>query len=168
MRDTKVVQQFMSESPDARRNLSLPDIIYLPDQRQATKPVTSGSDRRQRTHIERFRTDDTEHEVLAEKVHASGMSFGAYMRHLALGTEASRPRRASPEAKALTAGIVAFNRAHSNLNEIVQAANALAGRQAERTELTAAIRDLCRQVENLRHDFTEPVQAILAALHDVR
>ena len=50
------------ETDTATARAKLPAIIYLPDDRQRTKKVTSGSNRRKRQHLEQFRTDDTEHE----------------------------------------------------------------------------------------------------------
>jgi hypothetical protein len=92
------------------------DIIHLPDGRQRTKKVTSGSDRRKRQHTERFRTDDTEHEALHEQLRARGLSLGEYVMQLAKigGGQISRPRRGSRVAvdnEALTQAVVAFNRA---------------------------------------------------------
>lgn len=161
-----------SSSNASPNNPTTPDVIYLPDQRQTTKTVTSGSNRRKRMNVERFRTDDKEHDALLEKVRASGMSFGAYMRHIALGMneQRPRPRRTSADAKALTSAIVAFKLAGNNLNQIARAAHALAATPDRRgaQDLTAALRELYRQVEDLRCDFAKPIAAMLEALDHVR
>jgi hypothetical protein len=60
-----------------------PEVIHLPDLRQPSKKVTSGSNKRRRQHLERFRTDDAEHAALHEQLRATGLSLGAYVMKLA-------------------------------------------------------------------------------------
>ena len=76
-----------------------PEIIYLPDQRQRTKKVTSGSGNRRRKNVERFRTDDAEHLALEALVQANGGSLGAYVMQLAaIDSEHGQPTALKPSA----------------------------------------------------------------------
>src|SRR4051812_42230823 len=102
----------------------LPGVIYLPDLRQRTKKVTSGSKKRRRKYVERFRTDDDEHAALHAQARESGLSFGAFMRASKLGDAGPRAQRRAPvDVVALTQGLAAFNRAGNNQNQIARALN---------------------------------------------
>ena len=151
-----------------------PPVIHLPDLRQTTKKVTSGSGKRQRQHVERFRTDDAEHEALHERLRETGLSLGAFvMRLAALGGMGRRPRlrrRATVDVKAVTAALVAFNRGNNNLNQIAHGSNRLLLIADERSsqQLAAEAKELGRAVDALRDQFAVPTAAILAALSHVR
>ncbi len=150
------------------------DVIYLPDERQRRKKATSGSDRRKRHHVERFRTNDAEHEALHERLRASGLGLGAYVMLLADigGSKAARPRRRSRAAVddvALTQAVVAFNRAGNNQNQVARALNELllVAREQGNARLAGEVEGLAAAIRGLPLMFAEPVAAILAALsHD--
>ena len=148
------------------------DIIYLPDERQQRKKVTSGSERRQRHHVERFRTDDSEHAALHERLRASRLSLGDYVMQCATiaGGKGSRPRRrgrAQVDLVALTQAIVAFNRAGNNQNQIARALNeiALVAREQSNTRLEFLVQELADAIRGIPDLFAAPVAAIIAALH---
>ena len=159
------------ETDTATARAELPAIIYLPDDRQRKKKVTSGSDRRKRQHLEQFRTDDAEHEALHEQLRASGLSLGAYVMQLAeiAGGKVSRPRRrgrAAVDDVALTQAVVAFNRAGNNQNQTVHALNELVliARERSNARLESLLLELADAVRGVPALFAEPVAAIKAAL----
>ena len=151
-----------------------PDVIYLPDARQRTKRVTSGSNRRKRHHLERFRTDDAEHAALHEQLRASGLSLGAYVMQLAeiAGGKVSRPRRrgrAGVDDVALSQATVALNRVGNNQNQTVHALNELVliARERSNARLESLVLELADAIRGMPALFAEPVAAIMAALnHD--
>ena len=152
-----------------------PDVIYLPDQSQprARKKITSGSNKRQRRHLERFRTDDAEHAALHARL--NGESLGAYVMRLlgiegGMETRARQRGRPSVDAVALTRAMVDFSREHNNYNQAVRALNTLVLMAEERssTELADEIRRLQSIVEDLQTQFAAPLAAIQAVLGHVR
>ena len=162
----------MTNAPEiAETRAAVPEVIYLPDQRQRTKKVTSGSSKRRRQHLERFRTDDVEHAALQEKMRASGLSLGGYVMKLAAiesGKGARDRQRPHPaiDAVALVRAQVAFSRANNNLNQIAHAANRLALDAAGFTPHTVAgeLRELHRAIDAVRAEFAAPLAAILEAM----
>jgi hypothetical protein len=150
------------------------DVIYLPDQSQPVEKTRSGSEKRRR-HLERFRTDDTEHAALHAKVRASGKSLGAYVMQLAAidATQEARARRRSRptvDALALKEAMTGFNRENSNYNQAVKALNTLALVAQERSsrELAEAVNATCNRIDRLQQGFEPSFAAILAALAHVR
>lgn len=149
-----------------------PGVIHLPDRRQLTKKVTSGSNKRQRQHLERFRTDDAEHAALHEQLRATGLSLGAYVMRLAAieGGTVSRARRrgrAAVDVMALTQALVAFNRAGNNQNQTTHALNELVliAREQGCDRLASQVRELAAALRGLPDLFAAPVAAIMAALN---
>ena len=148
------------------------DIIYLPDDRQRTKKVTSGSENRQRRNVERFRTDGIEHEALHEQLRALGLTLGEYVMQLGkiAGGEISRPRRrgrASVDTVALTQAVVAFNRAGNNQNQIARALNELLliAQEQSNARLESMVEELVDAIRGMPVLFAEPVAAVMAALN---
>jgi hypothetical protein len=148
------------------------DIIHLPDGRQRTKKVTSGSDRRKRQHTERFRTDDAEHEALHEQLRVRGLSLGEYVMQLAkIGSgKIARPRRgnrAAVDNEALTQAVVAFNRAGNNQNQIARALNELllVAHEQSSARLASQIEARLAAIDGIASMFAEPMAAIMAALN---
>jgi hypothetical protein len=149
------------------------DIIYLPDERQRTKKITSGSNKRKRQHLEQFRTDDAERDALREQLRATGLSLGEYVMQLAkiAGGKEARPRRrgrAAFDAVALTQAVVAFNRAGNNQNQIARSLNELLqiAREQSNARLESLVSELAEAVRGIPDLFAEPVAAIMAALDD--
>jgi hypothetical protein len=149
-----------------------PDIIYLPDDRQRTKKVTSGSENRRRHNFERFRTDDVEHDALHERLRASGFGLGEYVMQLAQieSGKFSRPRkrgRAAVDDVALTRAVAAFNRVGNNHNQTTRALNELAliAREKGASWLESQIMALAEAIRGMPAQFAEPVAAIMAALN---
>ena len=148
------------------------DVIYLPDDRQRTKKVTSGSENRQRRNVERFRTDDIERAALHEQLRALGLSLGEYVMQLGkiAGGEISRPRRrgrASVDTVALTQAVVAFNRAGNNQNQIARALNELLliAHEQSHARLESMVEELVDAIRGMPVLFAEPVAAVMAALN---
>lgn len=164
-------RQEADAAPEAR---AAADIIYLPDERRRRKKATSGSNKRKRHNVERFRTSDDEHEALQERLRASGLSLGEYVMQLAniAGGKISRPRRRSRAAVddlALTQAVVAFNRAGNNHNQIARALNELLliAHEQSNARLASEVEMLAEAIRGLPLMFAEPVAAIMAALdHD--
>jgi hypothetical protein len=96
-----------------------PAIIHLPppaDLVPARKP------RRQRRHVEQYRTDDAEHAELVARARDAGLSTGAYSRTVLLGDAGPRARRRAPVDRELLAhNNAALNRVGNNLNQIARA-----------------------------------------------
>jgi hypothetical protein len=152
-----------------------PEIIYLPDQRQRTKKVTSGSGNRRRKNVERFRTDDAEHLALEALVQANGGSLGAYVMQLAAidSDIDSRPRLnrrpVSVDTAALTRALVELNRVGNNLNQIARALNELAliAHEQSSRRLELRIEELAAAISGAPDALAVPLAAIQAALsHD--
>ena len=160
-----------ASGPEAERRAgALPGVIHLPDERPPKKKAISGSETRKRRHLERFRTDDAEHEALHAKLRASGKSLGAYVMELAAieATATARARqRSAPavDAPALMQAVAAFNRQHSNYNQAVRALNTLALVAEERSnhELVDLVRALHDEIVTLQGHFAAPLAAILGA-----
>jgi hypothetical protein len=135
--------------PEAARTQAtdVPAIIQLPDlsQPMPKKP------KRQRQHLEHFRTDDAEHAELAARARDTGLSVNAFCRMRALGSPGPRSRRNRPEIdeKLLARNNAELNRIGSNLNQAVRALNDIA--------LTAGTERLA-QVAHL----VAPIEATLA------
>jgi hypothetical protein len=95
-----------------------PAIIHLPppaDLVPARKP------RRQRRHVEQYRTDDAEHAELVARARDAGLSAGAYSRTVLLGDAGPRARRRAPVDRELLAhNNAALNRVGNNLNQLVR------------------------------------------------
>ena len=149
-----------------------PDVIYLPDDRQREKKVTSGSENRQRRHREWFRTDDAEREMLRERLRASGVGLGEYVMQLAeIGSgKFSRPRRrgnSAVDTVALTQAAIAVNRVGTNVNQISRSLNELAliAREQKATRLESEILSLADAIRSMPASFEEPMAAIMAALN---
>jgi hypothetical protein len=161
----------LTEPAEAR---DTPAVIHLPDQRQPTKKVTSGSAKRRRRHLEQFRTDDAEHEALHARLTESGLSLGAYVMELAAldgsGQRPRRRRRSPADVAALTQALVGFSRRDNNLNQLAHAGNrlALVADEHSAARLADEVRDLRRAIDDLRQDFAVPVAALLAVLSDDR
>ena len=160
----------MTEQPS-----KLPPVIHLPDLTPRPKRTRSGSEKRRRSYVERFRTDEAEHAALWAQVRASGKSLGAYVMRLAkIGAtkEARQRRRSHPDptvnTAALFSALTAFIRVANNLNQIARALNAIALAVEQQRlggdELVAAVQELRRPVELLQPQFDEPLAAIRAAL----
>lgn len=150
----------MTDTPEptaARAPADPPAVIHLPDlSPRAPASPAKKTPKRQRTHVERFRTDDAEHLVLHDLVRKSGLSFGAFMRARCLGSAGPRSRR-QPRLPVVDAREVARNNAElnwigNNLNQAVRALNEIA---------------LCEDRGGLAQmaHLTQPIQRILDELH---
>lgn len=150
----------------------LPDVIYLRDERQRRKKVTSGSETRRRPNLERFRTDNAEHEALHARLRASGKSLGAYVMDLAAidSGEGSRQRlsrgSASIDSIALTKALVELNRVGNNINQIARALNELAliAHEQSSRRLESQIGELAEAICAVPDTLAGPLAAIHAAM----
>jgi hypothetical protein len=144
-------------------------------ERQRKKKVISGSETRRRQHLERFRTDDVEHEALHARRRASGKSLGAFVMDLAAidGDSGSRARlsrgSASIDSIALTKALVELNRVGNNINQIARALNELAliAHEQSSRRLESQINDLTEAIYAMPDTLAIPLAAIHAAMnHD--
>jgi hypothetical protein len=152
-----------------------PAVIHLPDLRQRTKKVTSGSETRRRTTAVRVRLHPADAERLKTEAAAADMSVAGYLASGRLGEEAApRPRmhrrRVTADVAALLQALVDFNRANTLLNQAVRALNTLAlfAEEHGSARVLTEVRELRRTVDELRDKFDVPVAAIQAALGDDR
>ena len=86
----------MTDAPDPpsmETRAAAPDVIYLPDLRQRTKKVTSGSEKRQRSRAIRVRVFPADEQRLKIEAAAAGMSVAGYLASGRLGDEAPDPPR---------------------------------------------------------------------------
>jgi Mobilization protein NikA len=119
--------ELLPEAPSAR---DAPPVIHLPPPPPVREPYRprSGSEKRQRQHVEQFRTDDAEHAELQRRAWDSGrLSVSAYCRKRALGDPGVRHARgpAPPDIRLLAQNFGELNRVGNNLNQTVRALNEL-------------------------------------------
>ena len=100
--------------PDAAARRIAPEHLEPPARKQP---------KRQRRHVERFRTDDAERAALHARVRESGLSAGAYLRKCSLGQAGPRSRRRRPEIDValLARNNAELNRIGNNLNQVARA-----------------------------------------------
>jgi len=151
------------------------DVIYLPDDRQRTKKVTSGSENRQRKAGVFVRLHPADEARLKIEADAAGISLAGYLASGRLDKEtAYRPRlkrrHVTADVAAYLDGLVDFRRGNSLLNQGTHALNRIAlvveaqGCGGRMVEELAALR---QEIEQIRGMFEPPVAAIQAALsHD--
>ena len=138
-----------------------PAVIHLPHLPPPTLPSSKKRPKRQRGHVEQFRTDADEHAALVELARKAGLSLGAYYRRELLGDAGPRAKRAPPtEASWLNAAhIAAINRAGSLLNQGIRAVNEIA-----RAAPTTSERDrLSDELESVRGLLESAVPALKSA-----
>jgi hypothetical protein len=98
-----------------------PAVIYLPDQ---SRPVAVRKQpKRQRRHVDHFRTDDAEHAELAARAGAAGLSVDAYCRLKTVGEPGLRSRRSQPtmDSRLRAQHITAINQAGNLVNQGIHA-----------------------------------------------
>ncbi len=101
-----------------------PAVIHLPHLPPPADLARKRKPKRQRQHVEQFRTGDAEHAQLVAKSRAAGLSVGAYVRACALGDAGPRARRrATIDRELLAINNAALNRVGSNLNQIAKTLN---------------------------------------------
>lgn len=149
-----------------------PPVIHLPYVPVPEPPQTEKKKpKRQRRHVERFRTDDAEHAEIARRANNAGLTPHGYFRLCVLGGPGPRARRrAAVDEAALMRALVAFNRAHNNLNQIARALNTLAifAEEHGAARVEELLDELRRPADLLEEQFAPPVAAILQAVGHVR
>jgi hypothetical protein len=124
----------MTKPPDLSPELPLgrdaPAVIHLPVPPSVPEPYRSrsGSGKRQRRHVEQFRTDDAEHAELQRRAWDSGrLSVSAFCRKRTLGDPGVRHARgpAPPDLQLLVRNFSELNRVGNNLNQTTRALNEL-------------------------------------------
>lgn len=150
----------------------LPAVIHLPDLRQRTKKVTSGSENRQRSRAIRVRVFPADEQRLKIEAAAAGMSVAGYLASGRLGDEAPVPPRLSRrpmtvDAPALMQALVDLNRVGNNQNQMTRALNELVliAREQSSRRLENLAEELADAIRGLPEAFAAPVAAILAALN---
>ena len=164
----------MTETPGSASEETrggVPEVIYLPDQRQRTKKVTSGSENRQRSTAIRVRVTPADADRLKAEAAAAGMSVAGYLISGRLTIEAAtRPRMnrrpVSADTAALTQALVELNRVGNNLNQIARALNelALVAREQGSRRLEFRIEALDAAIRDAPDVLAVPLAAIQAAL----
>jgi hypothetical protein len=149
----------------------VPEVIYLPDQRQCTKKVTSGSENRQRNTAIRVHVTPADAERLKAEAAAAGTSVAGYLASGRLLSEAAtRPRMnrrpVSVDTAALTQALVELNRVGNNQNQIARALNELVliARDERDRRLETRIEQLADAIRGLPVAFAVSLAAIQAAL----
>jgi hypothetical protein len=149
-----------------------PDVIYLPDLRQRTKKITSGSDNRQRKAGVFVRLLPEESARLAAEAASAGFSVPAYLVAGRLGDDATPPRMrrrsATVDVAALSSAFVCFKRGTTLLNQATHAANGMALFAEVRgcDRLIEEVGELRRGIDAIKESFAAPLAAIIAALSD--
>jgi hypothetical protein len=160
-----------ADAPRGEPASELPPVIHLPDDRQRTKKVTSGSENRQRTKAIRVRVLPADEQRLKVAAAAAGMSVAGYLASGRLSDEAPAPPRMSRrpvtvDGPALMQALVAFNRVGNNQNQIARGVNELLliAREQGNARLESLALELADAIRGLPGLFAQPVAAILAAL----
>ena len=136
-------------------------MIELPTDAPPKKPP-----KRQRRHVDHFRTDDEEHAELAARAQAAGLSVDAFCRLQTLGAAGPRSKRATPTAdlRQRAQMLAALNHIGGNLNQGIRAVHDI-----RQTAPAAVDRDrLAYELEALRKLFETEVDALIPALEAVR
>lgn len=103
----------MTNTPEPPPAAEAPAIIVLPPPPTVPERRHSGSEKRQRQHVEQFRTDDAEHAELQRRAWADGrLSVSAYCRKRTLGDPGPRHARgpAPVDVQLLARHLTALNR----------------------------------------------------------
>jgi len=155
------------EAPSAR---DTPAIIRLPPPppERRREPSRSGSAKRQRQHVEQFRTDDAEHAELRRRAWADGrLSVGAYCRKRTLGDPGPRHARgpAPADVQLLAQHLSAFNRIGNNLNQTTRALNELrlVAQEMDADRLTRIVSDAIERNRQAVDELRIAIAANLAA-----
>lgn len=128
---------------------------------ERTSKQRSGSEERQRKHVQAARFDDAERAELESRASAAGLSVGAYLRACGLGDAGVRARRRAPVDRALLAVANAdLNRVGNNINQIARVLNIAA--------LDEAGTDLARQVQELDRTIMAAMTELSATLAAIR
>ena len=115
---------------------------------EAKKKTRSGSQTRQRQSGIMVRLTAEEREAIQTRAQAAGLTVGAYIRAVALGSEGVRARRAPPVNRELLAeALAALNRVGNNINQIAHHLNAGGISDRERIgDASAAIKTTTRAI----------------------
>lgn len=171
-KSARAERQEADDPAEAETRAGAPEVIYLPDDRQRTKKITSGSENRQRTCGIRVRVLPADLERLKIEAAEAGISVAGYLASGRLGEEtAYRPRlkrrRTTADVAAYLDGLVDFRRGNSLLNQGIHALNRMAlvaeaeGCGGRMVEELAALR---REIGQIKQRFAAPIDAIQAAL----
>ena len=125
-----------------------PAVIHLPH--VPSPPAAKKRPKRQRDHVDHFRTSDDEHAELVARAREAGLSVDAFCRLKTLGDPGPRSRRGAPtEASRLRAQhITAINRVGNLVNQGIRALNDTAlsapeaGSRDRLADEIAAVREL--------------------------
>jgi hypothetical protein len=138
-------------------------IVYLPPLPAAAEKKRP---KRQRAHVEQFRTDDDEHAVLAGKAHDAGLSLGAYYRRALIGDAGERARRAPPteNSRLRAQHITAINRVGNLINQGIRALHDTARRAPEAGERDRLADEIAATRELLESALPELREALAVVI----
>ena len=163
----------MREPPSASE---APGVIHLGPPPATKSKVRHGSEKRQRSAGILVKLTPADHQRVKTEAAAAGMSAAAYLASGRLNNETARRsrmnrrRHVTINEAALLRGLVEFNRASNNLNQVAHTGNLLMlfAEEHGADRLLNEARQIVHAVEALRSDMAVPLSAILAALTDVR
>jgi hypothetical protein len=147
--------------PEPAPASAAPDVIYLPH--VLPPEIRKKRPKRQRRHVDHFRTDDAEHAELAARAREAGLSVDAYCRWKTLGDPGARSKRSLPtEASQQRAQhITAIKRAGNLVNQGIHAVN-----EIKRTAPEATDRDrLACELEAVRKLLEAAIPALTEAMY---
>jgi hypothetical protein len=136
-----------------------PAVIHLP---YVPAPAARKRPKRQRGHVDHFRTSDEEHAELLARAREAGLSVDAYCRLKTLGDAGPRSRRGAPSeaSRQRAQHITAINRAGNLVNQGIRALNDTARQAPE-----AGNRDrLADEIEKTRALLQSAIPALREAL----
>lgn len=140
---------------DARANAALAALAAVTaEPSPLTAPASRrGSEKRQRARLVPVRCTEAEHAAIAATAAEAGMSAGAYLRALALGSPGPRAARRPPiEREALARILGHLGKLGSNVNQLAYVAN------------TAGATLSSRQLDQIGDEVREIRSAVMKAL----
>jgi hypothetical protein len=149
----------LNHHPETAPASDAPPVIQLP---HMPLPTEKKRPKRQRGHVDHFRTDAAEHAELAARAAAAGLSVDAFCRLMTLGDPGPRSRRTQPteNSRLRATHITAINRAGNLVNQGIHALN-----EIKRTAPEAVERDrLAYELEATRKLLEKAMPALNDAL----
>jgi hypothetical protein len=146
-----------------------PPVIHLPHLPPPAMPEKK-QPKRQRRHVDHFRTDDAEHAELLARAGEAGLSVDAYCRLKTLGDAGARSKRAQPTetSRLRAAHVTAINRVGNLVNQGIRALHDTARRAPEGGDRDRLAEEIAATLVLLETTLPALREALAAVLGDDR